>query len=433
MLKRDYFLAAMKAGLYRKRAWVLHAFAITSEDPEAWRKDPYPYRLVQTRTGALFVDPESKELVPLEDTTGNAPPFGVKEMVELQVGDVPNLAEPATVQYGAVLNNYITLIWPFGTKIPFQLRRHTPGDLESLILPIFVDAPDDPADRREDLIYPDEYENFCEAISYLENFTQVCVPAATEKLLTAPPGIQELRKKLLEQYKGRLHDQSVLAEIQEQLKAVDKEYLKGDLSEGFLLKGKLRNVVRPRLYLMYGAETGLDEGVDVTLIEKPLSEGWDPTKFPEMNDSLRAGAYNRGYQTMLGGVEVKWLQRASANLTANLDDCGTKIGFPTVITEKNAKSYLPFSVVTPNGHEKLTKDNIASYYGKNVMVRLPSFCRGTKTDYCKVCVGERLAAHPAALSSAVSEEGSALLSMFMAAAHARELATARLDVKGFLT
>jgi hypothetical protein len=57
------------------------------------------------------------------------------------------------------------------------------------------------------------------------------------------------------------------------------------------------------------------------------------------------------------------------------------------------------------------------------------FCRLEKTDYCKACVGQRLAENPTGLSAAISEYGSAFLSIYMAAAHGKALVTAKLDFK----
>jgi hypothetical protein len=247
--------------------------------------------------------------------------------------------------------------------------------------------------------------------------------------MTVNPEIYKLRAKLLEENKDRLHDPAVIAKIDAELVKADKEWIKGDPAENFLLGGKAFNVVRRKLYLQMGAEMGLEEGTDVVNIPTSLSEGWDITKFPAMNNSLRAGSFNRGAQTMLGGESVKWLLRASSNMTVAKDDCGSKLGVELVVKEEDKNNWVGFSVVGTQAPIKITEENFGQYLGKTVLKRSPMYCKLDKTDYCAVCVGDRLAANPTALSSAISEYGSAFLSLFMAAAHGKALLLAHMDFR----
>jgi hypothetical protein len=366
--------------------------------------------------------------------------------------------------------------YPFGRKIPYLTGRISPGMLEKMVLPRLQDDPTpsaqmvlNAANRLHDSgtkpitdqvneihmangqppmfdgpsvlslasnahptkapIYVKEYLVMADSAFYLAGFTQLWVPAATRKAMTAPPGILELKAKLLEQYKDKLHDPAVIAKIDAELIAFDSAYLKGDDAEGFLIENKSRKVVRRKLFLMTGAEAGLDDGVDVDLIPNSLSEGWDISKFPIMNDSLRAGSYNRGAETMLGGEAVKWLLRASSNMIVTSDDCHSTLGVPVLLSDENKKKYMGFSVVTDTGSEKLVDETIGTYLGKKVMIRSPMFCRLEKTDYCGVCVGPRLAVNPTALSSAVSEYGSKFMLLFMKKMHGTQLALAHMDYR----
>jgi hypothetical protein len=61
------------------------------------------------------------------------------------------------------------------------------------------------------------------------------------------------------------------------------------------------------------------------------------------------------------------------------------------------------------------------------MLRSPMYCKLDKTDYCKICLGERLANNPEGLSIAVSEYGSTFLSIFLSGAHSKSLQLAKLD------
>ncbi len=164
------------------------------------------------------------------------------------------------------------------------------------------------------------------------------------------------------------------------------------------------------------------------LIDNSLSEGWNVEKFPSMMDSLRAGSYNRGAETMLGGEAVKWLLRASSNMVITKADCGTKLGLGMVVDKKNIYKLPGFSVVTEQGHQKITSaEDAQQYLGKHIMLRSPMFCSLDKTDYCATCVGDRLSVNPTALSSAISEYGSTFMLISMKAMHGKSLETQRMN------
>lgn len=428
MNKLELFLSAMRAQEYRRKAWVISAFALVAEAPDAWRQDPYQWRLVQTPAGHFFVN--EGQLEPIEGSKAGEPPFAVKEHVQLKAGDVPNLSEDALATYGRILANYTVLVYAFDKKIAFINKRFSPGQIEEMIVPRLKDTPPEGAVRSPELIYVDEYLRYCDAAFYMAGFTQICVPAATEKSMVAPPGIVELKQRLLEENKDRLHDPAVIAKIDAELVAYDRAYLKGDPSEGFLLGDKSFAVVRKKMFGMHGAEVGLSESVDVELISNSLSQGWDITKFPAMNNSLRAGSFNRGAQTMLGGESVKWLLRASSNITVTQDDCGSRLGNWFTATDDNYTWLTGFHVIQSQGSKPVVSDEDArSYIGRKAMVRSPMFCRLEKTDYCKACVGARLAENPTGLSAAISEYGSAFLSIYMAAAHGKALKLQKMEIK----
>lgn len=432
MNKRDFFLAAMKADEFRRRAWVFSAFTLINEGTDKWKENPYPYRIVQTPAGYFFVDPDNgNQLSPIEGIKVGEPPFGYKERVQVNAGEIPNLKENVETTYGRILFNYVTLVWALNSKLPYINERANARRVEDMILPLLTDSPEDGAPRDDKLIYVDEYVNFCDSVFYLAGFTQICVPAGSEKAMIQAPGMKELRAKLIEENKDRLDDPAVVAKIDAELVAFDKAYLKGDPAADYLMdSGKSYGIVRKKLYGMHGAEVGLSDGVKVELIQNSLSEGWDITKFPAYNNSLRAGSFNRGRETMLGGESVKWLLRASSNMAVTVDDCGTKIGIPMHVDNTNFKKLVGFSIVSEKGSIAIeTEDEAKSYLGKHIMRRSPMMCQLDKTDFCKTCVGKRLAENPTALSSAVSAYGSAFMDIYMQAGHGKALTVARVDYK----
>lgn len=439
MHKLEYFKLAIKANCYSLKNWMLSAFSITHEDKDAWLKDPYVYRIVQTPSGAFFVDPDKTgpdpiNLTPIEGYSTGSPIFTAKDRIELLAGEIENLSTDITSTIGNVLFNKICLTSSFGDKIPYINERVSVGKIEDFIAARLTDTPDKGAERDPKRIYVDEYLKFVDAMFYLTNFTQLFVWGATEKVLTAPPGIQEFKAKLLEKYKDKLHDPATLALIDSELVKFDSEYLKGDPGENFLLSSKSRKIVRKRKFLMYGGETGLDEASAIDPITNSLEQGWDINKFPSMNNALRAGSFNRGAQTALGGESVKWLLRASSNIVVTIDDCGTKIGKPFTVTPHNSKKLVDFTVLLGDQTKLITSlEEANTYLGKTLMVRSPMYCKLDKTDYCKACVGRKLADNPTGLSMTISEYGSAFLTLFMQMMHGKSLDTVRLDVKASIT
>lgn len=428
MLKNDFFLAAMKAELYKKKSFVISAFSLIREDISKWKQDPYLYRIVQTPTGNFFVN-EKQELTLIEDSLQGEPVLKFKDAIELKVNQIPNLKKDITSTVGNVLFNYCCIINPFGNKIEYVEGKVNINSIESDIVKRLNDNEKDFSKRNEKTIYVDEYLKYSDSLLYLTNFTQLCVWAGTEKTMTPPPGLKEFKATLFEKYKDQLNDPTVIAMIDAELVAFDNEYLKGDPGENFLMDGKPRKA-RKRLFLMYGAETGFDATVNVDLIKNSLNEGWEIDKFPTMNNALRAGSYYRGAETQLGGESVKWLLRASSNLNVTSDDCGSRIGKQFLVTQQNTKKLIGFNIITQDGIKEITEDtDTSSYLGKKIMVRSPMYCKLDKTDFCKICIGKKLSLNPTGLSLAVSEYGSKFMLIFMSKMHSKALSLAKIDYK----
>lgn len=443
MKKREFYLKALAAGTYLTTAWNIACFSLVAEGPEDWKAQPYPYRLVQLPNAHYFVNPDNtSELVIIEDSKPGQPLFTRNELIELKEGELPNVYKPISTTYGNVLANQIMLIRPFHDRIPFMTGRMSPRKIEKILEERIVEDTalishtdtDVKADPLRAPISVADYLKYCDGAFSLVAYTQIFTPADTRKTMTSPPGIAKLRDMLVKANEGQLHDRAVVADILSKLQKADAEYLKGDRGgEDFLIWGKAKPIVRSRLFLMYGAETGIEEKVDVDLIQKSLAEGWDISKFPAMNDALRAGSYNRGKQTELGGEAVKDLFRASGNLRCTLDDCGTIVGVPTIITEGDMDRYLGGRTIIDKGvNTKITRENIGTYLGKKVNIRSPMTCKGGSTDYCKVCLGDRLSNNETGLAAAVADYGSVFLYIFMSAAHSKGIKTQRLDIKSQL-
>jgi hypothetical protein len=180
---------------------------------------------------------------------------------------------------------------------------------------------------------------------------------------------------------------------------------------------------------MGGAEAGMDDNIEMDLVIKSLSEGWDPAKFPTMNTVSRAGSFNRGAQTELGGEAVKWLFRASSNMTIRAEDCGSNLGVEILAQKGEERRLVGFTAIINGAQVKITNENVGEYLGKRIVTRSPMYCKLEKTDFCATCLGERLATSPTGLATAVAEYGSAFLGLFMKSMHASALKLAKMDYK----
>ena len=407
--------------MHTQRRWVLAAFTIQQEGPDQWKTDPYVGRIVQTPTQHFFVN-EQGELEVIENSFAGSPVFNFMDAIDLKAGDFENVLEDMRISLGNLFFNLCAIIPAFGKKVPFVKGNVNISKFEDHIAKRLKSTPAKEADRDDQYLYADEYIRFCDSFSYLTEFTQVCTVALTPKAITQAPGTIELRNRLVNENKDKLDDALVIAKIEAELMQHDANYLKGDPSENFLITKKSRSSARKKLFLVYGADPGLTKTFKVDMIQKSLSEGWDVSKMPAMFNALRAGSYDRGAETQLGGEAVKWLYRASSNINILDQDCGSRMGLAIDVTEHNLRKLVGMRVITQTATKLVeTEEQAGNYLGKRLMVRSPMYCKLSKTDYCRYCIGERLGTNPNAGATAISKLGSTFLMLSLSKFHARNV------------
>lgn len=431
MKKIEYLFAALNAGTYRKKSWALSVFSVTTGPDK-----PYPYALIRTEKNTFYIDPDNLEnLITIDDAKPQEPLFSFMDRVDITPALVPNCKKAMNVPIGNLFFNYYVLIYALGERIEFMTGKLTPGQVQAKIRPLMADYPLE-GERDPKLIYPDDYRKFNKAIFGISGFTQLCVPSATKRMLSTHPDARKLRTELLEKNKDRLWDPAVIAKIESELIALDKEWMKADPDGGdgfFVKENKSYGVVRKRMHLMHGAEMGFQDGTRATLVVNCLDEGWDVDKMPDMINSLREGSYNRGRDTALGGEAVKFLGRVFQNTSITEKDCGSMLGWEKELTEFNYKRFVGFYRVTQNGSEEITEDYAKSQVGKRITVRSPMLCRTPKTGFCQHCMGNPNAINPTALGLLAADLGSQLMYIFMGAMHGKELKTSVYDFRKSIT
>lgn len=430
MTKDQFYLAAILAQAYIERSWVIRAFSLFQEAPDAWKGSLQPFRLTLNPTGYAFVNPDNKEtLTPIEGADASKPLFAAFESLMVPANTLPFWPEGGLTTYGNLLFN-ACIFYAIGPVLPYVNEWRDAGKIEQYLIDISVDDPAEGQQVPSGKISISQYLRFCDAIRYLEEFTQLFTYGLTEKAITPPPNVAEFKQQLFEKYAGKLNDPLTQTRIYKELEEFDAQYLKGDDSERFLISAKSRGIVRRKLFLIQGAEAGLTNSQELPLIKNSLSEGWEKSSVPQLIDTLRAGSFDRGSETELGGVEAKWILRSTSNIRVVEGDCGTKLGMVTKIGEHNFTKLIKRYIFEGEDSRLInTVEEAKAYVGKEVSIRTPGYCHYKYTDYCPKCLGERLAANPDGVSMAAAALGGGFLTMFLKAMHGKQMTSARMDVK----
>ncbi len=426
MNSREYLLRALNAGCYKDRAWVFTAFSVVRNST----LENKPFEIDNGLGQYTFYNPETEVMEIIEDSDTKAPLFGFKDVINLKPGDVQNLKVAATVTVGQLLVNMISLVFPLGDKIDFVTGEFDIKVIERIVasrLTTNVKYQDKNSRVVDNPIFVDEYLLFIDSTLALEGFSQLCVPSASPKALTTDPNIPKRRKELLTQYKDQLDDPTVIAKIEEELVAMDRAWIKGDISEGFYHLEKHYKTARKKMHVMHGLERGF--GQEPELVDGSLSEGWDTEKLPAMVNSLREASYARGKGTGLGGYATKIVNRMFQNVDIDGDDCGSKLGWDVDITQANLVKYIGFYRIKSNGDPELIDEkNGPSFIGKSIIKRSPQFCKGPDGKFCRVCMGTPNTESPHALAAYTSAITSTLMNLEMKKMHSNTLSTTLYDI-----
>lgn len=335
-----------------------------------------------TKSLKLFVVTEAHNgrIINSEEVTGITTKLSFYDRFTLETGMIPNyVGEPTETTLGVFLLNNNTLVKAFGDKIPYVNGKWNMGDIEKKIA--------------EQVIYgaikPNEVFRYVDYIHFLSGFNDFCVPALSEKAITANEAVTKRREELFAQYKDQLNDPNVILMIENELIKLDKEQLQGDISSGFLINGKNFDVQRKRMFLMMGLiESFGDETGGFSTITTNLNEGWKVGELPVLSNDIRRGSYSRAKSTALGGAQSKMVGRNFQDSAIVADDCGTKRGLPIHLTKDNISKFIYRTIIEADKLIILTPDIVNSYLGKDIIVRSPMYCIA-KDGYCYTCMDSR--------------------------------------------
>ena len=313
---------------------------------------------------------------------------------------------------GVFLLNYVALVKAFNNAIPYTNGQWDIDKIEDDIAEVVISGKVEPQQALDYITY----------VYSLSSLNDLCVPALSVKGITANPEVNALRTTLFTEYKDRLNDPNVMMLIEDKLISLDKELLKGDVSNGFMIDSKNYNVHRKRMFLTLGlVESFGDAETTFNFVKTNLNDGWDTKELDVLANDIRRGSYDRAKSTALGGAESKMLGRNFQDSEIVADDCGTHRGLLVDLNTHNSKKFLYRNIIVGDELVALTPDNIGKYIDKQVLLRSPMYCQ-SKDGYCYNCMDTRfknigiklLNIYPIGI-------GSALVSASLKSMHGRKL------------
>ena len=303
------------------------------------------------------------------------------DTVDLNPGDIPNVKEKITTTVGRIIVNQVCFVDPFGDIFPFQNKTM------SLEKDIFDVA--NAALIKKKITVP-AFRKSMEGAFYLGHFSELCTPCLDEHALTTDPKIKKRKAELIEQYKDQLDDPVIIAKIEDELIAMDKEYMKGDNSLRFYapLGGNTFNLWRKKLYIAVGGiEAFSKDSSKYDFLRNSLEEGVRIEDLSIYGNESRKGSYQRGHETQKGGYLTKEVIRAFHDSSITMKDCGTHKGVKVDFSVVDPKKFVGRYILLQNKWVEITSDNLSSIPRKTVLMRSPMYCQ-CKNGYCYKCVGK---------------------------------------------
>lgn len=424
MDKHTFYKAALKSGAYVKKDWIYRIFSVVRQD----NKPPYPYKVDYLDSIVGGWVPVGDELIfnPFPEHPSNTPLFQLLDRVDVTPDDIPNMETEANTTCGNLLVNWMVLVYSFGNKIPFMLGKISAKDIENIVEKRLIADDDNPVSSKvKDPIYVSEWVKCAGALGQVAGLSSLCVPSATAKAITPPPGIVEFRKELYERFQGKLNDPATIAEIDRLMVEFDKAWLGDDDIVNFYIKGKSYDVIRKKLFLSVGLEVGFSDDGEFDIVPRSLYEGWDMDKLPTMVNTLREGSYSRGAMTAMGGWSVKFFYRIMQNAKIGEEDCQSKEGVKRRLTEQNIKHLSGYYYVKNGKTHPFTEEFLKANVGNYVTMRSPMYCYTEGSGYCQRCLGDTNSETPTGLGALAAEVGSQFMLWRMGAMHGSSLKTAR--------
>lgn len=389
------------------------------------------------RTQYLTLDRNSA-VQPIQGAKYDRPLFRPTTPIMIDATWELGITDPIMTTFGKLLFNVLTIRPAFGDKLGYINDDHVDlGKIDNMIAKRLRDKPADGVERNPSFIYTDELVAYQKYTRFLEQYANLVNISATPKTIVPPPNIRAQREALLAKYQDKLHDPVAAVQFENEMKAIDNEFLKDDPGNGVFLAGKVKGVARKRLYLTGGIQLSFDKS-KTTVVPGALVESWDtdPDNLVKMINDARVGSLSRGSDTIKGGVTAKQLLRPVTNYTIVRDsDCRSSVGLRLHIKNKDTAKRLEGRYIIVQGQAKLIEniDAASHYVGQTVTLRSPGYCVSKGQTFCAVCAGRRLTNNSESLSIAVTEISNIVLYSLMKLMHGVEYSLTTVELEDIMT
>lgn len=405
MDKYEFFLlSGVKEGNYIQKSWCLSL--LTSF---RFSKTPtYRYPLLRNDVGYYTIEPDQTTPIYITDQGKRPDPreplFHLADEITLRAGDLPNVTETVDTTIGKALLNLICVCFPFGSKVAYyngrKIKDYVGDQLASRLK-------DDDKQTSDSLSITEYYKAVNAFNDFLPGLSAATTVTATERSLTQPPDMEDLRTQVIKQAltEGKdVTDPMVYKAIEDKLNAYVDEYMKDDPAYGNFIAGKVRNVAYKKYFITKGMEPDFDFKLGAPIIAS-LSEGGDlnPETLVAEYNSLRVGSYSRAKDTQKGGTYGKWVQRTVSTLSvATEEDCGTTHGVRRKFNDATKHIFKNTMIYNGQTWVKATPSQLTknTYY----VTRSMGYCQHPDpAKYCKACAGEQLSDNAQSLLNAATE------------------------------
>jgi hypothetical protein len=225
---------------------------------------------------------------------------------------------------GKFFINYLLFVDPFNDKIPYINGLISAATADKEVQKLVVNNKITRAD----------YNKYINNAFWFGEDGSICVQTLSERALGTDPAIAKRKQELLDKYKDKLNDPIIMSKIEDELIAMDKAYIKGDVSEPFFqaVGGKAYKEQRKKMYIMVGLMSDFSKDTSkMVTVKSNMDGGYQIEDLPAVANEIRRGSYERGKSTAAGGAESKFIVRAFQDLRITKEDCGTKRGYTFVL------------------------------------------------------------------------------------------------------
>lgn len=297
-------------------------------------------------------------------------------------GNVPFVqVKPELTTIGRMLENVMAFGYPTRWQYPYLNIMFKTDNVTDRLAALAVDKKIDVSQLEEAL----------DNIFILNHMTEICVPTLTLKSLMSHPDVPKVKREFIAANKDRMTDPLIAKQLEDKLKAMDKEYLGDDPSVRFLdgLGSKTYDVHRKKLFLTVGSIDSFEENAgQFDFIPNSLMEGWTKEAFPIICNEIRKGSYSRGKETAKGGAETKLVMRVFQDLAISEDDCGTTRTIEIDFNEIDINRFIGRTLRVGDNDVVITYENTSQYDKQKQHMYSPLMCE-TKRDMCYKCCGSR--------------------------------------------